>query len=702
MRRICSICVLASLVMAAAAWGPTTIRGAALVAHVTSVPARGNASAHTASHWPINAKAEGKPAGPAFLFGARAVQRGVRETGAGSAEAFRFHNQTSGIASEITVYVDVRTKATRLLATLYADKGGYLGSRLERGSSASVEPGAWNSIPIRPTPVKNGKAYWLAVVGKGGRLYVRVATGRRCLARFSRRRRLWWSSCPLSGYVSGEPTAAHGTASTPVTIGSPAPVSVGTNPGQPARPVIAGIVPNHGPVTGGTSVTITGAGFTGATAVRFGDTPAEGFSVDIDGQITATAPPGSGQVSVTVASAAGQSNAMQYAYDPPPAPPYIPDNGGRLISQGLPTYSSGGVIYPVSNMTASSYSEYRCTPSCAGIIDISSVPLGERTHDVFTWYNEDNSFDYVDDFLGGPYNLPKDFTIDVNTAAGGGSPPTSGWVTLENVTSNRFNAGQYALNLSGYNWVRMNVTASAGTAGNMDAAWHMDLTSCSSTCTTAGSPEDAWLFLGDSITNNSMTQIPTSPPNFMQQVNETYAGFYPSAVNGGMSAWLTSTLLATNPNTGQPYVKDFLQAFPAAHFVTLNLGTADVGGGVPASTVLSNIEALVQDVLDAGRIPVVPTIPWAPTSCSANLANDNPATPGTANYAIVNSLYATYPQVLHGPDLWTYFEQNPSLISTSGVPGCPHPTDPAGQNAYRALWATTMGMAVYANNPGAR
>ena len=63
-----------------------------------------------------------------------------------------------------------------------------------------------------------------------------------------------------------------------------------------------------GPTTGGTSVTITGTGFcTGAlgsgddvTAVDFGlDNPAA-FTVDSETSITATSPPGSGRVNVTV------------------------------------------------------------------------------------------------------------------------------------------------------------------------------------------------------------------------------------------------------------------------------------------------------------------------------------------------------------------------------------------------------------------
>jgi hypothetical protein len=72
-------------------------------------------------------------------------------------------------------------------------------------------------------------------------------------------------------------------------------------------PVVTGISPALGPATGGTQVTITGAGFTGATAVNFGNTPATSFSVVSDNQITATSPAGAGTVDVTVVTAGGTS-----------------------------------------------------------------------------------------------------------------------------------------------------------------------------------------------------------------------------------------------------------------------------------------------------------------------------------------------------------------------------------------------------------
>jgi hypothetical protein len=71
---------------------------------------------------------------------------------------------------------------------------------------------------------------------------------------------------------------------------------------------VTGISPSGGPATGGTTVTITGAGFTGATAVDFGTTPASSFTVNSTGtQITALDPAGTGTVDVTVVTPGGTS-----------------------------------------------------------------------------------------------------------------------------------------------------------------------------------------------------------------------------------------------------------------------------------------------------------------------------------------------------------------------------------------------------------
>jgi hypothetical protein len=64
-------------------------------------------------------------------------------------------------------------------------------------------------------------------------------------------------------------------------------------------PVINSISPNNGPSAGGTVVTITGTNFDSGSVVKFGNNVAvsQYFSRT---QLTATAPPGSGTVDITV------------------------------------------------------------------------------------------------------------------------------------------------------------------------------------------------------------------------------------------------------------------------------------------------------------------------------------------------------------------------------------------------------------------
>ena len=68
------------------------------------------------------------------------------------------------------------------------------------------------------------------------------------------------------------------------------------------------LFPNGGTSAGGDTVLISGTGFTGATNVLFGSTPASSFTVLDDNLIRAVAPPGTGAVVVSVSTASGRSS----------------------------------------------------------------------------------------------------------------------------------------------------------------------------------------------------------------------------------------------------------------------------------------------------------------------------------------------------------------------------------------------------------
>ena len=105
-------------------------------------------------------------------------------------------------------------------------------------------------------------------------------------------------------------------------------------------PTVTSVSPSAGPLAGGTSVTVTGANFTGATAVKFGGSTAMTFKVNSSSSITATSPAGSGTVDVTVATPGGTSStsaADQFSYIAAPtvtsvSPASGPAGGGTSVS----------------------------------------------------------------------------------------------------------------------------------------------------------------------------------------------------------------------------------------------------------------------------------------------------------------------------------------------------------------------------------
>jgi IPT/TIG domain len=108
------------------------------------------------------------------------------------------------------------------------------------------------------------------------------------------------SSSGIQGPVTAPPTNTP-TQQSPPTKSPTQPV-----PAAAAPPQVTGISPASGGTAGGDSVTITGSGFTGATAVKFGGVTAQ-MTVDSGTEITAINPPGSGTVDVTVVTPDGTS-----------------------------------------------------------------------------------------------------------------------------------------------------------------------------------------------------------------------------------------------------------------------------------------------------------------------------------------------------------------------------------------------------------
>ena len=136
----------------------------------------------------------------------------------------------------------------------------------------------------------------------------------------------------------------------------------------PTAPLVTSLRARSGPPTGGTEVTISGTGFNGATAVRFGDTPARSFTVQSDTRIRAISPARElGMTTMRVTTPAGVTPAnfaakFEYAEgtwtltgslnDPHFAAPLVLLDDGRVLlpsgisTRGGPTIGSTEIYDP--------------------------------------------------------------------------------------------------------------------------------------------------------------------------------------------------------------------------------------------------------------------------------------------------------------------------------------------------------------------
>jgi hypothetical protein len=162
-------------------------------------------------------------------------------------------------------------------------------------------------------------------------------------------------------------------------------------------PTVTGLNPTTGPSAGGTVVTLTGSGFTGATGVTFGGTAATAFTVSNDTTITATAPAhAAGQVDVVVTTSGGNSPVTpggRYTYTtPPPSAPTVtslsptggPAAGGTSVTitgtnfTGATAVTFGGTAASAFTVTSATTITATAPAHAAGAVNIVvTTPAGD-------------------------------------------------------------------------------------------------------------------------------------------------------------------------------------------------------------------------------------------------------------------------------------------------------------------------------------
>ncbi|MFG2359117.1 IPT/TIG domain-containing protein [Streptomyces sp. NPDC048521] len=166
-------------------------------------------------------------------------------------------------------------------------------------------------------------------------------------------------------------------------------------------PTISTINPSQGPTTGGTTVTLTGTGMTGSTAVRFGSTNATSFVVDSATQITAVSPARTaGAAAVSIVHPTGNSNSVTFTYITAQVPVVTgvtpssgPTSGGTTVTltgtgfTGATTVTFAGV--PATSFSVNSATHITAvTPanSAGAAVVAVTTPGGTSAPDAFFFY----------------------------------------------------------------------------------------------------------------------------------------------------------------------------------------------------------------------------------------------------------------------------------------------------------------------------
>jgi hypothetical protein len=179
-------------------------------------------------------------------------------------------------------------------------------------------------------------------------------------------------------------------------------------------PFVQRVTPLNGPAAGGTSVTITGGRFTGATAVKFGSNNATSFKVESETTITAVSPAytgGSASVYVSVTTPAGTSEPQHSSILPESFFRYGPTVTRVVPESGPP---AGGTSVGISGTGFSSVKGPDELPFVRGV-RFGSTPAA-------SFAVSENPFGEAEIMAVSP---PGTATVDVTVETYGGTSPTT-------------------------------------------------------------------------------------------------------------------------------------------------------------------------------------------------------------------------------------------------------------------------------------
>jgi large repetitive protein len=342
-------------------------------------------------------------------------------------------------------------------------------------------------------------------------------------------------------------------------------------------PVVTGASPGSGPLGGGTSVTVTGKGFTAATAVKFGGTNASSYTVNSDTQITATSPAGTaGTVDITVTTAGGTSatgSSDRFSYVAAPtvtgvSPGAGPTGGGTTVTISGTGFSGATAVKfgvtPASFSINSSTSITATSPSgSAGTVDVRVTTAGGTSS-----ANSADHFIYLAAPTIGPLS-PSSGSVD------GGETVTISGTNFNTISDTTVTFGGTSCTVTGVTSTSITVTAPARDNGG---AVDVVVTTPGGTATATS----AYTYVGRlDLTNPSVGDFGGLILNGAVQTTTAAMGTFTVTDSRGTGVGWNVTVQATRLTAG-------VHTLP---WGSISMPQPSVAKGTPQSTGLPNIPA---------------------------------------------------------------------------------------------------------------
>lgn len=343
------------------------------------------------------------------------------------------------------------------------------------------------------------------------------------------------------------------------------------------------------------------------------------------------------------------------------APPPMP-----IISRHVPAFGSDVMPSFANDVDYSSQFDTFVLPGWLAY-DLSGVDAGARGRVAVVFYNGTGPYDPVVSDNPGRYGNLAAYRIEGSNAPGGALPDDSTWEVLATVENNTRHSRQHVLDFAGFNWIRIYITAVDDISEVARASLNFDVHDAG-----AGSCDD-WILFGDHMTQEGLHI--DGDDTIASRIAAAHPDRFPLIENGGIDFW--SAEAARTQILG-----GWLAEFPG-HYVGLAFGWEDASLGTNPLSFYAYEKDLIAAVLAAGKIPVVPKIPWSPDATQQEGA--------AAMNQQIDALYMEFPEVVPGPDLWTLFADHPEYLTGDGMV-----VTEQGHAELQRVWAEALLQGVYA------